>query len=572
MKKAILGFVALGGMLLATSCANDADLNGDYGKATKVTISVNVDDVVGTRAIGDGTQATKLLYQVYDSDGTTPVGEQGTATVSNYSATVELNLVSGNSYKVAFWAQNPACTAFNTTDLTNVTIDYTGVTNNYEGLDAFFACADITVTTGMPNQSVTLNRPFAQVNVGVNSDNFAALGIDASSLTVTGYYNSINLVTGEVGALQQGNLVLGSAAIPGETFGVDADNYSYLSTAYLLVPTSKANYNMDFAFTGTKSYTLTYPNVPLQRNYRTNILTDQEMEPVNFTITVDPNFTNPDLLENGELVPGEAAPEEVGVSDVTVNNVDGTMQFSANITGDVKSAAFVCTPATRAEAEVIEVTATIGNGTITASKPASEFAEGVSYSVTVKLNGNVVPATGEPAKPITPNEGNTGGGDDQGESGEPYTYTLTPANGSNSDYSKSCSITVNDIAWTLEGNAQMQPWRLGGKSLSTSTPRTLYSTTPMPANITEFSFTVGDITITLDSTEVIVAQDANFEQVLYKENPSVEKNGTYTIKNTSGTPWTNCYYKFIFNVTNSQTSNKYVQFSSATFTGTALTK
>lgn len=420
MKKAILGFVALGVMLLATSCANDADLNGDYGKATKVTISVNVDDVVGTRAIGDGTQATKLLYQVYESDGTTPVGTQGDATVSGLTATVELNLVSGNSYRVAFWAQNPACTAFNTADLTNVTIDYTGVTNNYEALDAFFACADITVTTGMPTQSVTLNRPFAQVNVGVNSDNFEALGIDASSLTVTGYYNSINLVTGIVGAPQSGNLVLGSAAVPGETFEVNGDNYNYLSTAYLLVPTDKANYNMDFAFTGTKNYTLTYPGVPLQRNYRTNILTDQEMEPVNFTVTVDPNFTNPDLLENGELVPGEAAPEEVGVSDVTVNNVDGTMQFSANITGDVTSAAFVCTPATRAEAGVIEVTATIGNGTITASKPASEFAEGVSYAVTVKLNGNVVPATGTPAETITPNEGNAGGGDEPGEETDPF--------------------------------------------------------------------------------------------------------------------------------------------------------
>ncbi|MCH5217913.1 MAG: hypothetical protein J1F07_05110 [Muribaculaceae bacterium] len=565
MKKAILGFVALGGMLLATSCANDADLNGDYGKATKVTISVNVDDVVGTRAIGDGTQATKLLYQVYDSDGTTPVGEQGNATVSNYSATVELSLVSGNSYKVAFWAQNPACTAFNTTDLTNVTIDYTGVTNNYEGLDAFFACADLTVTTGMPDQSVTLNRPFAQVNVGVNSDNFAALGIDASSLTVTGYYNSINLVTGEVGALQQGNLVLGSAAVPGETFGVDADNYSYLSTAYLLVPTSKANYNMDFAFTGTKNYTLNYPNVPLQRNYRTNILTDQDMEPVNFTITVDPNFTNPDLLENGELVPGEAAPEEVGVSDVTVNNVDGTMQFSANITGDVTSAAFVCTPATRAEAEVIEVTATIGNGTITASKPASEFAEGVSYAVTVKLNGNVVPATGEPAAPITPNEGNVGGGDDQGET---VTYTASwdkyGKNGSNSSYDNSGDMEMDGVTWTLQGNSQINPWRLGGKNL-TGVDRSFFNITPILGNIKTIQIQNGTATATVNSIKVVVSSDSEFSSTLFNQTYDYTSDGTITVENTTGQAWNDCYVKITYNV-NCGGSNQYVQLKSVVVT------
>ncbi len=50
---------------------------------------------------------------------------------------------------------------------------------------------------------------------------------------------------------------------------------------------------------------------------------------------------------------------------------------------------------------------------------------------------------------------------------------------------------------------------------------------------------------------------------------AVEQNNTYIFTPDEGKEWTNAYYKFVFNVTNGQSSNKYVEFVSAKFYKTA---
>lgn len=142
-------------------------------------------------------------------------------------------------------------------------------------------------------------------------------------------------------------------------------------------------------------------------------------------------------------------------------------------------------------------------------------------------------------------------------------YELVPASGSNTGYASNCDVTIAGITWNLTGNSTMQPWRIGGKSI-TNQDRALYSKTAMPFNISKIEVTHGTASsITVNSFKVIVSDAANGTGV---EIPVTFKaSTTTTIELPAGADYTNKYFKFLYNVTVSGTSNKYVQFTGAKF-------
>ena len=72
--------------------------------------------------------------------------------------------------------------------------------------------------------------------------------------------------------------------------------------------------------------------------------------------------------------------------------------------------------------------------------------------------------------------------------------------------------------------------------------------------------------ITVNSLKLVVASDADFSNKLDEVSATFAANSTIEFTPTSGTEWaTNAYYKFIFNVTVSVSSNKFIEFKSATF-------
>ena len=147
-------------------------------------------------------------------------------------------------------------------------------------------------------------------------------------------------------------------------------------------------------------------------------------------------------------------------------------------------------------------------------------------------------------------------------------YTLEPATGSNNSYAGNCDITIDGIKWNLTGNAQMLPWRMGGKNIS-KTDRALYSKTPMNGAVDKVVLTIGTMTsITVNSAKLLVADNVDFEgatEVAFtaKANSSID----VPVSAVSGS-----YFKFLFNVTVSDTkSNRFIQISKAEFYGTTGT-
>ena len=146
-------------------------------------------------------------------------------------------------------------------------------------------------------------------------------------------------------------------------------------------------------------------------------------------------------------------------------------------------------------------------------------------------------------------------------------YTLQPAAGSNNGYANNCDVTIDGITWNVTGNAQQVPWRVGGKSL-TNVDRAIYSKTALDYNIEKIEITHGAASgITVNSMTVIVAKDAEFNTVVSTLTPTFEANATVTVERPSAADWSKCFYKIVYNVTVSGTSNKFFEFTKADFYG-----
>lgn len=136
-------------------------------------------------------------------------------------------------------------------------------------------------------------------------------------------------------------------------------------------------------------------------------------------------------------------------------------------------------------------------------------------------------------------------------------------------YATATNLTQNNIGWSVVGNTEQNPWRIGGKSL-TNVDREIKSTTAMTSAITKVEVSVGSTgsSLTVNSIKLVVASDADFNTVLDESTKTSNLTSTtLTFTPTSGTEWaTGAYYKIVFNVTRTSSSgNGYVQFNNAKF-------
>lgn len=334
-KKLFLGMFAAAGMLLATSCSNDELDMAQSGNEAQVTFSLGLEGGITTRAISNGTGAKKLVYAVYklDADGTpvlqNVVGSNNDGQFVDTEAfdgglteTVSVTLAKGQTYQVAFWAQNPNCSAYTTTDLTNVEVSYNQATNNNDVRDAFFKTVKFTVN-GNQTIDVELKRPFAQINVGVYKTDWEAavksgIEIEKSSVVIKDAATSINLLTGEVGdETTDVEVSYLSNTIPNEDLKVDLngdkdyddenEKYKWLSMSYILVADRNADSgngvlgderdaleSLQYTFSPKSGNEITFGDglnsVPVQRNWRTNILGQILTGNIEFNIRINPIF------------------------------------------------------------------------------------------------------------------------------------------------------------------------------------------------------------------------------------------------------------------------------------------
>ena len=262
-----------------------------------MTFTAQLPSEMGTRAFADGLTAKHLQYAVYEAGQSTPLkvfGDEttvvGEAEMVNLKKSVTLKLTSGKSYDVIFWADATTDSPYTFNPASQeVSVDYSKVNNNSDNCDAFFKKETITVS-GNQSVDVKLTRPFAQVNIGTDDfDAAKASGLEVTQTEVVAKaFATLNLATGEVS--DEADRTFTMKAIPTASDGEFpvAGGYKYLSMDYLLVGADKATVDVAFNYGGPQSRTFT--NVPVQRNYRTNIYGSLLTNTTDFNVVIEPAF------------------------------------------------------------------------------------------------------------------------------------------------------------------------------------------------------------------------------------------------------------------------------------------
>ena len=326
MKKALFSLLSATALLCSTSCSDDAIVSEAGGEAlVQFSVELNDGGVESRSSMGDGGNATELYYEVYATSGqgenltiaATPLSDHDKKVkLENGRANVNLALVKNQTYYVVFWAQSEGAPYVDSDvkkqQLTAINME-TLVSNDYNK-DAFTAVREIKVE-GAKSETVYLTRPFAQVNFGTTKADFkAALAagmqistskVEASEVSAT--FNALTqtasqevfvtefegrnvLTTGiEVEETEEGEKV---EKFAGESLSVAGEEYAYLGTAYVFVPGDQATSELTMEIeTGlNENITITVPNAPIRRNYRTNVLGNLLTNQTDFTVVVDAKF------------------------------------------------------------------------------------------------------------------------------------------------------------------------------------------------------------------------------------------------------------------------------------------
>ncbi len=313
MKKVLYLTLTLAGIMSLAACSSEEQLNVD-GSANNVTFTAELPQSIASRAYSDGNSATKLSCYIYQkTDGGYTYITKADADVADHLASVSFNLMKGETYAAVFWAQ--AEDAPFSYDAATATMDMAYLTDgdnyaNAENRDAFYyRLADFTVE-GTISQSVALTRPFAQVNIGASDlaqAETAGYIYKTAKLTAS-TYTQLDLLTGEsVGDITP--VTFAEATFPSsletpETFPITDDvdengtaiTYDYLAMDYLLLNNKQELIDVSVALTPadgsavTNVKSFTFSNVPVQRNYRTNIYGTLFTEQVQYKVRIDQKF------------------------------------------------------------------------------------------------------------------------------------------------------------------------------------------------------------------------------------------------------------------------------------------
>ncbi len=316
------------------SCTQESRHAGDEATVSfSISLAGNAVTKADVTTYGTAAMCDKLVYEVYDANGTKVAKLSGTiapAFQDGLTQEVKLTLTKGQTYTFAFWAQNSGCTAYTTTDLTNVQVSYEGVTSNLENRDAFFGSTEPVLVTGNFSQTVTLKRPFAQLNLAVSdleAASDAGITLKQVKVLVSSAATSLNVKTGKIAGPAENVLFdLSDILYKYPAAGTDTENqmlhlgtevtidgvagseYPWLGMNYLLVndaTTGAASDNSDVTFTLTtdkSDIVLLSSNTPLQRNWRTNIIAKLTSIGT-FNVVIAPEFDN----ENNLTLDADAA-------------------------------------------------------------------------------------------------------------------------------------------------------------------------------------------------------------------------------------------------------------------------
>ena len=426
MKRCFYSMMAAMALLLLSACSSDDELSQGNGNEALVSFNVELSGGMQNKAISDGTTAKNLTVHVFDENGTYLSKLDQAVEFREKKASVSINLVKGKTYNFLFWASIKDNSPYSFgADGKTITVNYDGAKANDESRDAFLGVVKNKVVEASFEESVTLKRPFAQINF--LTDDIADAGkneltIDEnthSSITLSKVATTLNPFTNTEGGFTEAEVIFSEAVIPAlsetVTMGLapDAKTYNYLGTAYFLVPAEGENPDAgkDKAILNSATLKikdingegLKVENVPVQWNYRTNIYGSLLTATGNFNVTIVPDYdgSHNEEVKTKQVTTVDQVDEAIqsGATEVIVTEApkeDATITIPKVFEQDNETAVSISIPATTVAITIEEGT----QETQSAPKEVTITAPTTS-NLTINLPNSTVTLNGESYTMVT---------------------------------------------------------------------------------------------------------------------------------------------------------------------------
>ena len=314
--KRFLSIAAAFAMIFGAASCQREPVPGQKGDC-KVSFNVVIpEDVVTKAQISDGSTVDELLYEVYVGGEEMYYGSVQPTAPGSRQFVLELDLVTNMTYDILFWAQKKGAGHYKTSDLRRISTSY-GTAANDETRDAFYGSVTGFTATGIATErTVTLKRPFAQINFGSSPNDWAKAGpfIRESGLKskviFEGAHIGFNVATGDVlPATSNASFTLALAPASEHMDGKDdytasdyltynRSSYGWIGMNYIFAPKNEGALNKVIGYfvhdKNNEDIALkkVVYNVPFKQNYRTNILGEIFTGGNKFTVVIEPAFDN----------------------------------------------------------------------------------------------------------------------------------------------------------------------------------------------------------------------------------------------------------------------------------------
>lgn len=351
--------LALMTAFLATACMQE-NFNPEKDGST-VTFTVAVPEAVATKAavVENGENINNLVYAVYRTTeessenaiknlnpelfvyGVNPVAEGETTFFADNKTTISLELINNQKYVVLFWAQVDQTWVegeINENSLTSISYPETETKKlvaNDSKYAAFSGVAFVEEVKGSRKESVTLTRPFAQINLATNNPERYGVDVTASSVTIENAAATFNVATQQASGKR--TVEYKSATNPDGKFnGYD----HYVAMNYIFANPKGENSEivsvtcvMDTKEHG-EGIEKVITNVPVAQNYKTNIVGNLLTSDVEYTVTLEKGWGGADLAPDALYLAAAIGGEVTLSEDVVLTSpLEVNSKMTINLNG-----------------------------------------------------------------------------------------------------------------------------------------------------------------------------------------------------------------------------------------------
>ena len=300
MKKLIYLLLAM--PLLFTSCSKDENLASE--ETVQVSFSTELPKRIGTRAGTTDLNVNKVVCAVFEDDSEISTLRKVINIPEEEDIVFAPRLIKGRTYDIVFWAMKGD--NYNVADMTAIKRT-SGTTATESDFDAFTESVEITVT-GSKSETVTLKRPLAQLNLGVTTDDWDAVASEKTFnmipakmvITMTGK-DTFNALTGA--ATGEDVTITRNLTVSGNDLTAGGTTYKSIAMCYVYPEAGQENFNITYTISTEDDEVIrkdvTIQNIPLQANYRTNVVGGLLTGTITYTIEFEKEFNS---TENNETI------------------------------------------------------------------------------------------------------------------------------------------------------------------------------------------------------------------------------------------------------------------------------